>query len=77
MTARRFPPSWTVDELEACLVVKDGAGQKLAFVYFEEAPRPEIVGQAAHEGRGAKGCGEYCEVARSLTQIKSPDSCRG
>jgi hypothetical protein len=32
----RFPPPWSVDELEACFVVKDDAGQKLAYVYFEE-----------------------------------------
>jgi len=29
MTARRFPPPWSIDELQACLVVKDSAGQKL------------------------------------------------
>jgi hypothetical protein len=28
----RFPPPWSVDELKACFVVKDGAGQKLAYV---------------------------------------------
>jgi hypothetical protein len=33
---RRFPPPWTVEELEACFVVSDSAGQKLAYVYFEE-----------------------------------------
>jgi hypothetical protein len=38
MTARRFPPPWSVDELEACFFVKDGAGQKLAYVYFEHEP---------------------------------------
>ena len=38
MTARRFPPPWSVDELEACFVVIDSAGQKLAYVYFEEEP---------------------------------------
>ena len=27
-----------VEELEACFIVKDDAGQKLAFVYFEEEP---------------------------------------
>jgi hypothetical protein len=36
VTERRFPPPWSVDELEACFVVKDSAGQKLAYVYFEE-----------------------------------------
>jgi hypothetical protein len=38
VTERRFPPPWTVDELEACFVVRDEAGQKLAYVYFEEDP---------------------------------------
>jgi hypothetical protein len=33
---RRFPPPWSIDELEACFVVKDSAGQKLAYVYYEE-----------------------------------------
>ena len=33
--ARRFPPPWSVQELEACFIATDSAGQKLAFVYFE------------------------------------------
>ena len=37
-TPRRFPPPWTVEELEACFIVIDGGGQKLAFVYYEEEP---------------------------------------
>jgi hypothetical protein len=28
MTARRFPPPWTVEELDACFVVTDNAGLK-------------------------------------------------
>jgi hypothetical protein len=35
---RRFPPPWSVEELKACFVVKDSAGQKLAYIYFEEEP---------------------------------------
>jgi hypothetical protein len=38
MPPRRFPPPWSIDELEACFVVIAGAGQKLAYVYFEEEP---------------------------------------
>ncbi len=35
--ARRFPPPWSVDELnDACFIVKDHNGQKLAYVYSEE-----------------------------------------
>jgi hypothetical protein len=35
---RRFPPPWSVEELDACFVVTDSVGQKLAYVYFEEEP---------------------------------------
>jgi len=37
-TARRFPPPWTVEELDACFVVRDHNGQALAYVYFEDEP---------------------------------------
>jgi hypothetical protein len=34
-----FPPPWSIEELnDACFVVTDSAGQKLAYVYFEEEP---------------------------------------
>jgi hypothetical protein len=48
MSARRFPPPWSVDELDACFVVNDGAGQKLAYVYFEDEAGAAIGRQAAH-----------------------------
>ena len=38
MTTRHFPPPWSVEELDACFIVKDSAGQKLPYVYFEEEP---------------------------------------
>ena len=45
MTPRRFPPPWTVEELDACFVVRDHSGQKLALsisrtsrVYFANEP---------------------------------------
>jgi hypothetical protein len=38
MPARRFPPPWSVEELDGCFVVIDNGGQKLAYIYFEEEP---------------------------------------
>jgi hypothetical protein len=35
---RRFPPPWSVEELDACFVVKDASGQKLGYFYYEEEP---------------------------------------
>jgi uncharacterized protein (DUF2249 family) len=34
----RFPPPWSVEEQEACYVVRDHNGQQLAYVYFEDEP---------------------------------------
>jgi hypothetical protein len=66
-SANRFPPPWTVEELDACFVVKDGTGQKLAYIYFDNpraAAKPLIAGPAwTLEGRafsaatGAAGAG--------------------
>jgi hypothetical protein len=38
MPPRRFPPPWTVEDIDAAFVVKDSTGQKLAYVYYEDEP---------------------------------------
>ena len=38
VSRRRFTPPWTVEETQACFVVKDHHGQKLEYVYFEDEP---------------------------------------
>ncbi len=39
MPTRRFPPTWSVEEHnDACFIVCDRNGQKLAYVYFEDEP---------------------------------------
>jgi HEPN domain-containing protein len=35
---RRFPPPWTVEETDACFIVRDHNDQALAYVYFEDEP---------------------------------------
>jgi hypothetical protein len=39
MTIRRFPPPWSVQELEACFFVTDSSVQKFAYVYFDDEPQ--------------------------------------
>ena len=36
MTARRFPPPWSIEEGQTWFVVKDNGGQKLAYVHFDD-----------------------------------------
>ncbi len=38
LISRRFPPLWSVEETEACYIVRDANGQALAYVYFGEKP---------------------------------------
>ena len=38
MPPRRFPPPWSVEEADACFIVRDANGQALAYVYFEDEP---------------------------------------
>jgi hypothetical protein len=35
---RRFPPPWSVDEQEACFIVREKNGQALGYFYFEDEP---------------------------------------
>ena len=38
LPARRFAPPWSIEEQDACLVVRDHNGQQLVYVYFEDEP---------------------------------------
>jgi hypothetical protein len=36
MTARRFPPPWSVDDIGSCFVVKTSNNRPLVFIYYGE-----------------------------------------
>jgi hypothetical protein len=39
VTPRRYPPPWSIEELnDACFIVSDASEQKLRYVYFEDEP---------------------------------------
>jgi hypothetical protein len=36
---RRFPPPWTIEEMNnACFIVRDKNGQQLGYFYYEQEP---------------------------------------
>lgn len=42
-TRRRFPPPWSIEERPACYIVKDGAGQSIAYVRMKPAREPRPI----------------------------------
>jgi hypothetical protein len=38
MPERRFPLPWSVEETDACFIVRDASRQALTYVYFEDEP---------------------------------------
>jgi hypothetical protein len=48
VTEHRFLPPWSIDELEACFVVINSAGQKLAYIYFEDEPGLRSAAKLTH-----------------------------
>jgi hypothetical protein len=62
---RRFPPPWSVEELDACFVVRDHDGQQLACVYFENEPGRRSAAkllskdEARRIARTSPGCRSY------------------
>src|SRR5215471_17914841 len=67
---RRFPPPWTIEELNnACFVVSYASGQKLGYVYFDDprsADKPLTRDEArrASATRGALICRKCYSRAR-------------
>jgi hypothetical protein len=38
MPPRRFPPPWSIEETDACFIVRDTNGQAVAYVYCKDEP---------------------------------------
>jgi hypothetical protein len=59
---RRFPPPWKVAEGTVSYVVTDAAGQRLAYIYFENEPIRQ--GIMKHISRD-----DAYQLARAITRI--------
>jgi hypothetical protein len=60
---RRFPPPWSVEDISAAYVVKDGSGQQLAYVYYEEEPGRQSAAKLLTKDE-AHYCGVYLSRPR-------------
>ena len=56
MPERSFPPPWTVEETNACFIVRDANGQALAYVYHEQEPGRRAAASALRPPRRFRAC---------------------
>jgi hypothetical protein len=77
-TGAPFPPPWFVTELEACFVLIDGAGQKLAFIYFEEDPGRRAAAKLLTKDEARRIAANIAKLPKLLkTTGEEPESASG
>ena len=67
-SVRRFPPPWSVEETDACFIVRDANGQALAYVYFEEEPGRRSAAKLLTPRRGPADRRQYRQAAEAAVQ---------
>src|ERR1700720_4471749 len=68
---RHFPPPWSVEELDACFVVRDHNGQQLAYVYFEDERGRRSAAKLLSKDEARRIAGKYPQ-ATEKNQLKVP-----
>jgi hypothetical protein len=68
MTARRFPPPWSVEQPDPqlerqCYIIRDADGHALADVYFEDEPGRRSAAKMMTRDRGAADCRQHRQAA--------------
>jgi hypothetical protein len=72
-SARRFPPRWSVEETDACFIVRDATGQALANVYFEEEPGRRSAAHLLTRDEARRVAANIAKLPKLLRKPNPPD----
>jgi hypothetical protein len=59
----RFPPPWSVEELDASFVVTDSTRRRIAYVHFEDDPDRRSAARLLSRDEALQIAGQLCEAA--------------
>jgi hypothetical protein len=71
MPPRRFPPPWSIEDVDAAFVVKDGSGQKVAYVYYEEEPGRRSAAKLLTKDEARRIAANIAKLPEFMTRRKS------
>ena len=70
---RRFPPPWTVDEMnDACFIVRDKNGQRLFYFYFENEPGRRVAANLLTKEEARRLAANFAklpELSESISRV--------
>jgi hypothetical protein len=66
--SRRFPPPWSVEETDACYIVRDVNGQALAYVYYEQEPGRRAAAHLLTRDEAWRIAAQHCQAAGASAQ---------
>jgi hypothetical protein len=68
VSTRRFSPPWTIDEMNACFIVRDRNGQALGYFYFEEEPGRRAAANPLTKDEARRMAANFAKLPELLKQ---------
>jgi hypothetical protein len=62
--SHRVPPPWSVEETDACFVIRDANGQAIAYVYFEDEPGRQAAAKLMTRDEARRRSSVGCKLFR-------------